>query len=275
MVDTISAQYSLPLANKNGYILYLPNVDDSGALLQRPDPDPLSESKTQLFPLGTRLERGECVWRYCENASVPLNISEVVQAAASVHAEAEDDIAVGTTGEIGKNTITLTSTGNLDDSPADEYGTYNEGYIFVNNGNGEGQCRKIKDCEAFNSGDPTIVTTYEDWTIEVTSANGTCGIYQNPFKNVIIHAATGGSGVAIGVPGIPVSADYFFWAQTKGPQAVMNNTSLALGTAAIAGTTAGNVDPSSAATVERPIGFPLAPGFASTEQTLINLIIDK
>lgn len=275
MVDTISTQYSMPVVNEDGYVLMLPNVGDSGQILQWHKPDPYAESATQLFPLGTRLERGECVWRYCENASTALLIARPVQSAASVNAESADDIVVGVAGEIGGNTISLTSTDNLDASPADEDNTYAEGYIFVNDGAGQGQCRKIKSNQGFDAAEADkIFTVYEDWTIEVTAANGQCGVYQNPFKDVIVAQATL-TGMCVGVPGIPITKDYFFWAQTKGPCAVAVNTTISLGTVAVVGTTEGLVDPGAAATTEQVVGFPMTLGVTSTESMLLFLNIDK
>ncbi|GAG47881.1 unnamed protein product, partial [marine sediment metagenome] len=119
MVDTISVQYSMPVVNEDGYVLMLPNVSDSGRIIEYPKPDPYAESVSQLYPLGTRLERGECVWRYCENASIDLTIAKPLSSAVSVNAESADDIVVGTAGAIGGNTIGLTSTDALDASPAD------------------------------------------------------------------------------------------------------------------------------------------------------------
>lgn len=274
MVDTISAQYSMPVVNEDGYVLMLPNVDSSGEILVYPKVDPYAESASQLYPLGTRLERGECVWRYCENATATLAIGRPVQSAARTHAEQDDDIVVGVAGSIGGNTISLTSTTNLAVAPLSSANTLAEGYIFVNDGAGQGQCRKIRAQEAFVTTTATLHTVYEDWTIEVTAANGQVGLVQSSFKNVIVSQATL-TGMCVGVPGIPVTADYFFWAQTKGPAAVVTKQAISFGTAVVVGTTEGQIDDQSAWTTEQNIGWLLTPGVTDSEPCLVFLTIDK
>ena len=276
MVDTIATQFSMPIVNEDGYVLMLPGVSSSGEILQWPRPDPYSESAIQLFPLGTRLERGECVWRYCENATADLTIAKPLSSAVSVNAVAADDIVVGTAGTAETNTIVLTSSSSLDDTPADVYGTYNEGYIFVNDGAGQGQCRKIKDCTAFPTSGSATVTTYEDWTITVTAGNGEVGIFQNPFKNVTVcPTAATMVGRCAGVPCIGVTSDYFFWAQTKGPCAVNPKQAISLGTAVIIGTSEGQIDDQSAWTTEQNIGWLLTLAATDGEPCLVFLTIDK
>ena len=110
MVDTFSSQYTMPVKNEFGYVIILPNVSSSEDLLQNPHPDPYAQSAIKLFPLGTKLIRGEQVWRYCYNGDTGLNISEPIQTAARVHVDADDEITVNVITAIGGDGVTQTTS---------------------------------------------------------------------------------------------------------------------------------------------------------------------
>jgi hypothetical protein len=65
-----------------------------------------------------------------------------------------------------------------------------------------------------------------------------------------------------------------FWAQTRGPCAVVPQAAIALGTEVVVGTTAAKANPAAAATTELKIGDPMTPGVADTEAFLCFLTID-
>lgn len=273
MVDTVSHQYTLPVMNESGYVIILPNVQDSDKLFQNPHPDPYAQSATKLFPIGTKLIRGEQVWRYCYNGDTPLNIAAPIQSPVIIHGEADDDIKGLTGSAIGSNIVYLTATTNLGTSPADERDEYAEGYLYFNDAAGEGQCRKIKHNDPFSGTLETKFELYEDLTIATTASTSEAGIIRNPYWMVVATAAVV-TGMCVGVPGIPVSANYYFWSQTGGPCAVITANAIALGTYAVVGTTAANCDPGANADTEIIIGMPLTPGVTETEEALIYLTLD-
>ncbi len=55
---------------------------------------------------------------------------------------------------------------------------------------------------------------------------------------------------------------------------MLTNEVIAVGTAAVVGTTAANIDPGNAATTEIIIGWPMSPGVTETEEALIFLTLD-
>lgn len=276
MVESTVQPYSIPLRNEGGYVLFTPQVQSSLDYVQNPHPDPYAQSAAKLYPLGTKLMRGEQVWRYCYAGDVALTIAMTLESPSSIHAEAEDDIAVTSNAAIGATTVYLTGTGNLDDSPADETNEYEDGYLYFNltSTAGLGQCRKIKSNAGFGSSGATEFKLYEALTIAITTSTK-AGIARNPYRMVIATTTSGSAGCPVGIPGIPVTENYYFWSQTGGPCAVNTHASNSLGTAVIIGTTAGQSDPISAATAELRIGYPLTPGVTDGEKHLLFLTIDR
>lgn len=273
MVDTFSHQYTMPVMNESGYVVILSNVANSEDLVQHPHPDPYAQSATKLFPVGTKLIRGEQVWRYCYNGDTLLNIAAPIQSPKIINGEADDDITGLSATAIGSNIVYLTSTSNLATSPADERDEYAEGYLYFNNLAGEGQCRKIKHSEPFGSTLEIKIELYEDLTIGTTLSTTEAGIIRNPYW-MVEDTESVVSGMCVGVPGIPVTINYYFWAQTGGPCAVLTNAVINLGTTAVVGTTVANIDPGNAATAEIIIGYPMSPGVTELEYALIFLTLD-
>ncbi len=266
--------YTSKVMNRSGFVVMLPNVENMGELIQTNPPDPYAESSSQLFPLGTKLIQGERVWRYAKAGGTGLNIGEVQQQAKAVHAEQDDDIAVGAGFAIGVSTISVTSTSNLAAAPLSTANGVAEGYIYFNIAAGLGQCYKIKSHAAFVSTNEISIVLYDALTIALTTSSK-AGIVQNPYAKVIATEAVV-SGMVVGVPQLAITADYYFWIQTGGPAAVAINTTIALGTEVVAGTTAAKGDPAAAATTEIPIGVMMTPGqTGGADHALVFLTLDR
>ncbi len=275
------AQFTRPVINKNGYTMTsYPSVGDPSELLQDAPIDVLAESVTQLFPLGTKITQGERVWRYCKNAATALTIvGTPIQSAASVHSDCDEDVVVAaSTGEayaIGSYDITLVSTTNIAAAPWSTENGGKDGYVFVNGGTGIGQMRKIKAHEAFASTNNIKITCYDPWNVAIVNGNSECGIIQNPYSNVVLSGADVTNQMPVGVNPIAVTASYYFWAQSGGPAAAVCNTTIAYGTWAVTGTTAGKIDPGAATTTEYIIGYMITAGIKSNDHAAIFLILDS
>uniref|UniRef100_A0A6M3KV46 Uncharacterized protein n=1 Tax=viral metagenome TaxID=1070528 RepID=A0A6M3KV46_9ZZZZ len=265
--------------NESGYVLMYPNIRPEDELLQSFPPDPLTESATQQFPLGTKLIQGERVWRYCKNSASAITVvGNILQGPAAVHATIEDDIVVaaskGQTYAIGSYDITVTSTTDIDTGAwATEDGA-KEGYIYVNGGTGIGQCRKIKHHEAFVTTGTALVEVYEPWKVAPIAGDTEVGLAENSYSNVVV-AAAGVTAPPVGVATIAITASYYFWAQSGGPCAVTCHAAIAHGVPAVVGTTAGEIDPFSAFTTEYIVGWPITPGIKDNDAALIFLTIDR
>lgn len=267
-------KYRRPIFNEGGYILDFPCVGSEEDLLQSFPPNPYAESATQQFPLGTKLTQAERIWRYCKNGGSGLNIAAPISSAPAVHADQQEDIACGVLAAIGAYVVSLTSTANLDGSPNDEKDTFKEGYLIANDEAGEGQCYKIKSNEAFSVTAESLFTLYDPLTIAFSTSTQ-CGLIMNPYKNVVVCPTAATMGWPAGVPGIAVTASYFFWSQTGGPAAVVPQEAIALGNYVVVGTTAGKGNIISAVTTEFIIGWPLTPGIADTESMMVFLTLDR
>ena len=271
---TLSKNYRAQVFNEAGYVLFTPNVGDTDKLLQTLPPNPYAESATQLFPAGTKLMRGEEVWRYTKNGTVALNIAAPLQSAAQVHAEQSINIAVGAAAAIGDTVISLTSSTNLDDSPNNVVNDFAEGYVVVNDAAGEGQLRKIKSNAAFTADTAEVLfTLYDPLTIALTTASK-LALVRNPFYKVVASKAVM-TGIFAGVPEIPVTASYWFWSKTGGPAPVIQQAALTLGTRVVVGTTAAKADPAADVTTEVEIGYAMIPGDADTETAIVFLTGDR
>ncbi|KKN81714.1 hypothetical protein LCGC14_0316260 [marine sediment metagenome] len=267
------SKYLSKVMNRDGYVIFLPNVGARADLIQTNPPDPYAESVTQLFPLGTKLIQGERIWRYTKVGGVALNIGAVQQQAKAVHAEQDDDIAIGAGFAIGISVISFTGTSNLAADPLNTTNGLAEGYIYFNVAAGLGQCYKIKS-HTLVSATEIPLTMYDALTVALTTSSK-AGLVQNPFANVIASEAVV-AGIVTGVPMLTTTASYYVWLQRGGPAAVAVNTTIALGTTVVAGITAAKVDPEASVTGEVNVGYCMTPGVtAGGDHALIFLTLDS
>jgi len=262
-----NSEYKVGVYNENGYVMLFPNVGDG--IQQAHPPNPYAESKTQQFPLGTKLIQGDRVWRYCKNAAVELAMAVPIQSADPLSAEMNYNIACAAA-DIAATEIFLTSTTNL--AAVLTKDKLKEGYVFINDEAGEGQMRKIKEHDAFLTTTATSITLYDPLTVALTTSSQ-AGLIENPYANVI--AVTALVNMCVGVPLFVVTASYYFWSQTGGPAPVETNAAIAIGTAVVVGTTAAQADPAASVTTEVLIGYPLAPCSTDTEKLPVFLTLDR
>ena len=178
------------------------------------------ESLTQKADLGRfiDLEDGRR-YRYCK-AEGAITKGHVCQSAAVVGDQM--DIAQTAILAIGdKDDLSIV----VDAAPTKN--DYAEGFLFVNDGDGQGEMYKIKK----NSGaSPCIVSLYD--AIRVATASGSeLSMIQSKYKDVFVCAAGAQpTGAIVGVPNITVTTGgYYFWAQTKGYCAMHIETAITVG----------------------------------------------
>ena len=263
--------YTRAVYNKSGYVLFLPDVGAEEELLCLQNPiNPYVESLTQQFPLGSKIIKGESGWQYVKNAAVALGIAVPTQGAAAPHAEFDNDIVVGAVAAIGALTVTLTSTANLSNAPLSTKDGFKDGFLIVNDGTGEGQGRKIKGHEAAQGTSNFIVTLYDPLTIAL-AITSEVGLIQHPCANVVATKAVM-TNVFTGIPLIPITASYYFWAQMQGPTPVVTASVNVKGTKIIVGTVAAVAGVAVDVTTEVVIGYPLTLGQTTdTEYMIVNL----
>ncbi len=270
--------YTRKVISKGGNVLLLPEVAQMSELYNdEVNIDVYAQSSTQKFPLGTKLVRGDRIWRYTKNGATGLAIAVPVQSAAASHADSDDDIASGVAGVVGDTTVSLTGTTNI--AVAANY--YKEGYLIANDaGTGEGQCLKIKSHVAIVNAVECLINLYDPLIIATTTATQ-WGIRKNPFDSVIVTPGTTPTAMIAGVTPRAVTANYYFWLCTGGIAAVVAQAAIPVGAMVAAGTQAGKVASTAheatygIARTDQIIGFAYTPAIADTESFMVYLTLDR
>ena len=145
-------------------------------------------------------------YRYAKNGGTALNPGQLIIAADAV--SNHDNLAVNTA-EVGDTTLTVTLG-----ATAVTANQYVGGYAVVNDDTGEGIAYKII-AHPTSDGSEAIAITLED-PIKVAFADATTvTLIANKYSGLIISDGTQ-TDTPVGVPNVAVTADYYFWVQTKG-----------------------------------------------------------
>ena len=227
--------------------------------------DPWSESSTALFPLGSTLVYGNNVFRYMQCGGTAVTAGKLVQHAAAV--ANHTNMTATATVAAGETAISVETAGT--DVTLNQYA---DGYLWVNDANGEGQLLRVKSNPAHDhSADPSIVITcYDDLKTALTTSSE-LSLIANPNTGLIVAPATE-TGAVMGATVVDMTADYYGWFTIKGPAALLTVGTLVVGNAAVrSGGTAGGVAPATD-NVLQEIGDVMAVR-ANTEYSLINMNI--
>jgi len=172
-----------------------------------------------MWPLSTRMHVPDGrVFRYAKAGSVALSVGKLVSSAAREpqHANLSVDAAGGA---IGDNLITFTLS-----DVAVALGEYNDGLIYVNDGSKQGHVYRINTHVAAAAG----VTLSVGLHTRLITALGTLDqvtLIKNTYNGVAVSQALKAER-AVGVPPKDITANLFFWAQTYGPVAILQDGTL-------------------------------------------------
>ena len=194
-------------------------------------------STDQGIPLGTRgFTNDGRVFRWTLNAATALTLGVPVQSAALEVLDKDTEYTAGVNDTEDISTtwrqIKLDTEAATKSIAADEYA---DGWLRIANSTvyaaGEGQLIRIKshDASATSSTDAagstmTVVFADDDVVLSGIDTGAIITVHHSPYWQVI--ACAGGAsptGYVVGVPVRPVSASYYFWAQTWGPCAVLQD----------------------------------------------------
>ncbi len=198
------------------------------------------ESQDKNCPLGTRLRLNDGrTFQYCLNGAGTLALAKTVQGPANLTTEIDLDEGSNDAGNIpakGDTQVTLTVGSTI---TADLYA---DGYFYTTDDTAEGQMYKIKSHPAVTSGADGVFTLYDSIRVACAAAT-TYGLAKNPYSGVVIQLASGTTQTSrtVGAPLIPVTAAYFFWAQTWGDGIGWLNGTEGVGIALMNSTTAGQL----------------------------------
>ena len=200
--------------------------------------NPWAESSTQLFPLGSELHYGSNIFRYGQMGSGAVTAGKLVQHAAVI-ANHTNMTATATTA-VGETAISVETSGDTDMT----LNQYADGYLWVNDANGEGQTMRVKSNPAHDhSADPSVVITTYDPLATALTTSSELSLIANPHTGLIVAPATE-TGCLMGATVIDMTASYYGWFTVSGPQALLTVGTVVVGNICVrSGGTAGGVAP--------------------------------
>jgi len=183
----------------------------------------VTDSLGNDIPLGSILYYGDRVFRYGLAGGVALTAGKLVQTAVGTKAD-HQDLAPTAAVAAGEYAISVETAGT--DLTANQY---KDGYLYVNDGAGEGQCMKIASNPAHDhSADPSVVITTYDALATAVATSSKVSLIADPWSAVLVAPAAE-TGAAMGVPVVDMAASAYGWFQTYGPAAVLTAGTIVLG----------------------------------------------
>ena len=232
--------------------------------------DEKATGTTQLHALSTRMVLPDGRIFYYGQTDGAQTAGAICQSAVGV-ANHDMDLAVNTASVGDKSlSVTLGGTAATEDQ-------YKDGYVYVNDGTGEGNIYKIRQHDAINSSAAGTINLYDGDTIAVAFEDATIvGLAKNPYKDFVVYPTTP-TGHAVGVAATDFDDDDFGWLQTWGPAAVLCDVAFVIGNhVRVSDNTAGSGEPldrDGTHENEETIGVASLIAPVSTDYGLVNLTI--
>jgi hypothetical protein len=233
------------------------------------------ETSSQKQKLGTRAVTPDGrVFYYAENSGSAITTAgQIVDGIAAVGAHDMDLAAAATSA----NELSFTSGTSLTVTK----NQYKDGYVYFNDGPGQGEVYRIKENTAVSSATGLKITVDEpDGIRTALTTSSLFGLMYSPYKDVKILDGDGTMTTGpLGVTTIPVTADYFCWIQTSGPAAVLSGAVVgivgdAIGVSQASGESgAFDLWDSSANEDSRPIGHAMGIPAVDTDYAWVMLAI--
>ena len=177
---------------------------------------------TQLHPYGTRMVLPDGRVYYYGQTDGAQTAGAICQSAVGI-ANHDMDLATNTA-SAGDKSVTVTVGGT-----AVTANQYADGYLYVNDGTGEGHIYKIRQHDAISSSGSGAINLYDGDAIATGFAAATiAGLAKNPYKDFIVYPTTS-TGHAVGVAATDFDDDDFGWLQTWGPAAVLCDVAFVIG----------------------------------------------
>ena len=178
------------------------------------------QTSDQRHKLGTRMAFADGrVYRYAQDSGAGIAAGRLVQAPVTDTAD-DMDLAWSSGGAVGATTVT---TGTSLTITKDQY---KEGWLYVNDDNGEGCIYPIKSNTAVSGaiGCQFTIDEEDGFSIALTSTSSLFGVVYNIYDSVIVQPTTL-TNAAVGVSTTTVTASYYTWLQTWGPCALLDQGS--------------------------------------------------
>lgn len=201
----------------------------------RPAQGVYEESATAKAKLGTRVQVGDRVFYYAYAGGTALAAGKIVTPAAVA---AETNKAVSAAVAAGSYNVTVTT------AAAQLY--LAEGYMCVNDADGEGLMYKIKASAANATTSTSTDLILYDPIVTALTTSSEVTLLLSPYYDLDLSAAV--TDHIAGVPPIPVTANYYFWLQTWGPCPILQTGTDAVGSIMVPSATDGGITTQSAYT---------------------------
>lgn len=177
---------------------------------------------TQLHPYGTRMVLPDNRVFYYGQTDGAQTAGAICQSPVGI-ANHDMDLATNTASS-GDKSVTVTVGGT-----AVTANQYADGYLYVNDGTGEGHIYKIRQHDAISSSGSGAINLYDGDAIATGFVAATiAGLAKNPYKDFIVYPTTS-TGHAVGVAATDFDDDDFGWLQTWGPAAVLCDVAFVIG----------------------------------------------
>lgn len=196
--------------------VYLPIFDSPTALQQQP----WETSDTAKYPLGTKLEsRDGRIWRYARAGGTQLAKGLMGQA-TPIHANVDTQTQDSMGSNKGDYIIDVKFTA----GHGYVAGDFAEGWLLIEDATGAGYRYRVQTNTVVT--DDTIHRLFlHEPIVEATSADTIISVLPNPYSKVIVAPQTTLTSMCVGVATCVVTATHYYWAQRKGPCAVLVDAS--------------------------------------------------
>jgi hypothetical protein len=202
--------------------------------------------------IGTKaITRDGKVYRWSLNGAVALAEGKVNTGVARVANHTNMALASTSNIAVGSTQVSVTLGGTA--VTADQY---LDGFLFINDGAGVGQCYQITGHTVQASTSGTLVVTLADaLTVALSTSTTKVTLLPNPNANTVVAPAVVSNPVN-GVSNVPVAAGAYYWAQTRGMASVLSDGIITRGAGSImSDAVIGAVEIEVAATVTQRVSF--------------------
>lgn len=234
-------------------------------------PTPAEPDPQNGLSVGTRMVLPDGrVFRYAfSNGAAGAGTGVQSSAALANH---DSDLAVSAAAAAGANSVSVTLGGT-----AATVNQYANGYLFVNDVDGEGHVYRIRQHDAIGSGGTGTINLMDGDAIDTAlTTSSQVGLVVNPYMHVIPSPGGAQTGRTVGFAPAVVADNTYFWAQTWGEAAVLADGTLVIfRPIRVSDGTAGAVEEYSSQTdaEEQVVGFATNVLAASTEYQFAFLTI--